>query len=432
MSGQNKSLLGLIWDVQAGHTPPEAAVAAALARADAVEPWLRAFRHLARPAATGRSGPLLGVAVGVKDIIATAGMPTEYGSPVFAGHVPETDAWIVAKIKEFGGTVLGKTVTTEFAWREPGPTVNPWNPAHTPGGSSSGSAAAVAAGIVPLALGTQTVGSVVRPAAYNGVVGFKPSFGTIPRDGVHPLAGSLDHVGFFTRNAADAAAAFALLIDGRPDVVTGQGAWAGYFAPVAAPRLAVLRSLWDRVEAVQRDNFEAQLAALRAAGAALTEIEPPDDALLIVESCNLVLAYEAARIYGELVETCPAQTSARLKSLVTAGRSVGEARYQEALAAQARLRARMGAWLDGCDAVVSVPAAGAAPRGLDETGDASFCAPWTLFGVPAVTIPSGWTAAGLPLGLQLAAPFGRDLPLLRIAAWAEQAVAFQDRAIGGA
>jgi Asp-tRNA(Asn)/Glu-tRNA(Gln) amidotransferase A subunit family amidase len=175
MSVNINSLLGLIWDVQGGHTQPEAAITAAMARAEAVEPWLHAFRHLAKPAKCGHSGPLRGVPLGIKDIIATAGMPTENGSPVFAGHVPETDAWIVSKIKEFGGTVLGKTVTTEFAWRQPGPTVNPWNRTHTPGGSSSGSAAAVAAGIVPLALGTQTLGSIVRPAAYNGVVGYKPS-----------------------------------------------------------------------------------------------------------------------------------------------------------------------------------------------------------------------------------------------------------------
>lgn len=430
MSVDINSLLGMIWDVQIGHTQPEAAITAAMARAEAVEPWLHAFRHLAKPAKCGHSGPLLGVPLGIKDIIATAGMPTENGSPVFAGHVPETDAWIVSKIKEFGGTALGKTVTTEFAWRQPGPTVNPWNRAHTPGGSSSGSAAAVAAGIVPLALGTQTLGSIVRPAAYNGVVGYKPSFGAIPRDGVHPLAGSLDNVGFFTRSAADAAAAFALFIDGKPDVVTSRSAWNGYISPLAAPRLAVLRIFWDRVEAEQRQNFEAQLAALCSAGAVLTEIESPDDPWLIVEHCNLMLAYEAARIYGEIVETFPDKTSVKLKALVTAGRAVSESRYRETLAAQERLRAGMGTWLDGCDAVISVPAAGAAPRGLEETGDGSFCAPWTYFGVPSLTIPSGWTADGLPLGFQLAAPFGRDLLLLRVAAWAEKAISFQERRIG--
>jgi amidase len=247
---------------------------------------------------------------------------------------------------------------------------------------------------------------------------------------VHPLAGSLDNVGFFTRSAADAAAAFALFIDGKPDVVASRAAWDGYISPLAAPRLAVLRIFWDRVEAEQRQNFEAQLAALCSAGAVLTEIESPDDPWLIVEHCNLMLAYEAARIYGEIVETFPDKTSVKLKALVTAGRAVSESRYRETLAAQERLRSGMGTWLDGCDAVISVPAAGAAPRGLEETGDGSFCAPWTYFGVPSLTIPSGWTADGLPLGFQLAAPFGRDLLLLRVAAWAEKAISFQERRIG--
>jgi len=429
MNLHKKSLLGLIWNVQSGSLPPDAAIMAATARAQALEPWLQAFRYLADPAPPGE-GPLRGVPVGVKDIIATAGMPTENGSAVFAGHVPENDAWIVTKIKSFGGTVLGKTVTTEFAWRHPGPTVNPWNTAHTPGGSSSGSAAAVAAGIVPLALGTQTVGSIIRPAAYNGVVGYKPSYGAIPRDGVHPLAGSLDHVGFFTRHVADAAAAFALFIDDKPNAVTSEAAWKTYFEPGNPPRLAVLRSLWDLVETPQREIFEANLAALHAAGAVLTELNAPDEPERILRSCRVILEYEAARIYGEMVRAFPDKTSARLHALVAAGEAVGEADYREALALQARLRAEMAEWLDGYDAVLSVPATGAAPPGLAETGDASFCAPWTFLGAPSVTIPSGWTASGLPLGLQLSSPFGYDLPLLGIAAWSEQVISFKRREIG--
>src|SRR6202000_2516736 len=158
-----------------------------------------------------KPGLLSGIPVGIKDIIATSDMPTTNGSPIYRDHIPAADAWVVERLRNLGATIFGKTVSTEFAWRHPGPTVNPWNAAHTPGGSSSGSAAAAAAGVVPLALGSQTLGSVVRPAAFNGVVGFKPSFGAIPRSGVHHLSPSLDHVGFFARRVDDIALALSLL-----------------------------------------------------------------------------------------------------------------------------------------------------------------------------------------------------------------------------
>src|ERR1700731_5495624 len=220
--------------------------AACLARAKAVEPVLRAFEYLPHDTAR-RPGPLSGIPVAIKDIIATSDMPTTNGSPIYRDHVPAADAWVVERLRNLGATIFGKTVSTEFAWRHPGPTVNPWNPDHTPGGSSSGSAAAVAAGIVPLALGTQTLGSVIRPAAFNGVVGLKPSFGAIPRTGVHPLSPSLDHVGFFARRVDDVALALSLLAGtsdsdphGRPvpgfhvDIDKG-------VPPLDQPRLAVVR-----------------------------------------------------------------------------------------------------------------------------------------------------------------------------------------------
>src|SRR5258708_28365742 len=196
---------------------------------------------------SGRPGPLSGIPVAIKDIIATADMPTTNGSPIYKDVVPTADAWIVERLRNLGATIFGKTVSTEFAWRRPGPTVNPWNRNHTPGGSSSGSAAAVAAGLVPLAVGTQTLGSVVRPAAFNGVVGFKPSFGAIPRTGVHPLSPSLDHVGFFARRVDDVAFALSLLggssdsdAHGRPlppfDVSIEGG-----LPPSEKPRLSTVR-----------------------------------------------------------------------------------------------------------------------------------------------------------------------------------------------
>src|SRR6185312_14074678 len=220
--------------------------AVCLEKARAIEPKLRAFEVL--PSGTKRrAGPLSGIPVAIKDIIATSDMPTTNGSPIYRDHVPAHDAWVVERLRQLGATIFGKTVSTEFAWRQPGPTVNPWNPAHTPGGSSSGSAAAVAAGLVPLALGTQTLGSIIRPAAFNGIVGFKPSFGAIPRMGVHPLSPSLDHVGFFSRRLDDVAFALSHLagssdrdLHGRPlpgfTVDRERGV-----PPLEKPRLAVVR-----------------------------------------------------------------------------------------------------------------------------------------------------------------------------------------------
>src|SRR5471032_2441256 len=178
------------------------------------QPWLHAFSYLPDAPVVNQADiglPLAGVPIGIKDLIDTADMPTEYNSPAYSGRKPETDAVLVARLRQAGGTIVGKTVTTEFAWRQPGPTINPWNEKHTPGGSSSGSAASVAAGIVPLAFGTQTFGSVIRPAAYCGVVGFKPTYGSIARTGVHPLSPSLDHVGLFARRVDDVALAVSLL-----------------------------------------------------------------------------------------------------------------------------------------------------------------------------------------------------------------------------
>src|SRR5712671_1376604 len=217
-----------------------------LEKVKAAEPVLRAFEYLPVDVAR-RPGPLSGIPVAIKDIIATADMPTTNGSPIYSDHVPAADAWVVERLRNLGATIFGKTVSTEFAWRHPGPTINPWKPKHTPGGSSSGSAAAVAAGIVPLALGTQTLGSVIRPAAFNGVVGLKPSFGAIPRTGVHPLSPSLDHVGLFARRVDDVALALSLLagtsdsdLHGRPlpafQVDLEQGV-----PPLDLPRLALVR-----------------------------------------------------------------------------------------------------------------------------------------------------------------------------------------------
>ncbi|MGZ6010137.1 MAG: amidase [Rhizomicrobium sp.] len=401
-----------------------------LQRAKAIEPRLRAFEYLPRDT-TCRPGPLSGIAVAIKDIIATSDMPTTNGSPIYRDHIPSADAWVVERLRGLGATIFGKTVSTEFAWRHPGPTVNPWNPQHTPGGSSSGSAAAVAAGIVPLALGTQTLGSVIRPAAFNGVVGLKPSFGAIPRTGVHPLSPSLDHVGFFARRVDDVAFALSRLAassdsdpHGRPlpgfDVEPGKGV-----PPLDRPRVAIVRfEQWSKAEPEQQQAFEAAIAALRDAGALLQELELGELDRANWDTINTILASEAALIFGGLVTRYPDRTSDHLKSLVQTGKSHSALQYLAAKALQEKLRSAFATQISGFDAVLTLPAFGEAPEGLSFTGKAEYCAPWTLLGAPALSLPVGFGKNGLPLGLQIVGAYREDYRMLRVAKWIEQALGF--------
>jgi amidase len=404
--------------------------AACLEKAEAVEPVLKAFEVL--PVNTSRQpGPLSGIPVAIKDIIATSDMPTTNGSPIYKDCVPSADAWVVERLRNLGATIFGKTVSTEFAWRHPGPTVNPWNPAHTPGGSSSGSAAAVAAGLVPLALGTQTLGSIIRPAAFNGVVGFKPSFGAIPRTGVHHLSPSLDHVGFFARRVDDVAYALSLLGGTSERDPHGRPVPAFHIAldegvpPLASPRLAVVRfAKWPGAEPEQQNLFEAAIANLRGAGAALEELELTELDQANWDAINTILASEAAVIFGELVARYPDRTSDHLKSLVQAGKATTAYAYLTAKALQEKLQLAFAAQLSGFDAVLTLPAFGEAPEGLSFTGDAAYCAPWTLLGVPALSLPAGFGKNGLPLGLQIVGPYREDYRTLRVAKWVESALLF--------
>ena len=404
--------------------------AARLQKARDVESVLRAFEYL--PAdVVRRQGPLSGIPVAIKDIIATSDMPTTNGSPVYHGHVPSADAWVVERLRNLGATIFGKTVSTEFAWRHPGPTTNPWNSDHTPGGSSSGSAAAVAAGLVPLALGTQTLGSVIRPAAFNGIVGLKPSFGAIPRTGVHPLSPSLDHVGLFARRVDDVALALSLLaassdhdLHGHPlpafalDIGNG-------LHPLERPRLAIVRfSKWSRVEREQQNVFEAAIATMRGAGASLDDVELSELDDSNWAAINSILASEAALIFADLVARYPDRTSDHLKSLVESGKAQSATDYLAAKALQSKWRHQLTSEMSGYDALLTLPAFGEAPRGLHYTGDAEYCAPWTLLGVPALTLPAGFGQNGLPLGLQLVGSYRNDHRMLRVAKWVEAALKF--------
>jgi Asp-tRNA(Asn)/Glu-tRNA(Gln) amidotransferase A subunit family amidase len=401
-----------------------------LEKARAVEPILKAFEVLPTDVSR-RPGPMSGIPVAIKDIIATADMPTSNGSPIYRDHVPAHDAWVVERLRNLGATIFGKTVSTEFAWRQPGPTVNPWNREHTPGGSSSGSAAAVAAGIVPLALGSQTLGSVVRPAAFNGVVGFKPSFGAIPRSGVHPLSPSLDHIGIFSRRVNGAAFALSQLASvsdhdrhGQPlprfNVDIDQG-----ISPLAKPRLAIVRfEKWARAEPAQQKVFDAAVAKLREAGAVTDELELAELDRSNWKAINIILACEGAAIFADLVARFPDRSSDHLKSLVATGKAHSATDYLAAKALQENLRDAFTSDMSGFDAVLTLPAFGEAPRGLSTTGDAEYCAPWTLLGVPALSLPAGFGQHGLPLGIQIVGPYRQDCHTLRVAKWVESTLAF--------
>ena len=418
-----------------GALTPAAYLAACEARAAECAPWLHAFAHRPRDLPAPAGGPFGGLPFGVKDIIDTADMPTENGALADRGRVPERDAWVVERLRSLGGVVFGKTVTTEYAWRHPGATVNPHDPAHTPGGSSSGSAAAVAAGIVPLALGTQTVGSVIRPAAYCGVVGLKPSYGAIPRTGVHPLSGALDHVGLFARRVEDVAHALGLLAAASdtdrhgvplPGFSVDPQAGLRDALPGAAPppRLALVRTdRWDSVEPPQREALEHAASRLRASGAQVHALSLPPGFEGMWDWTQTLLAVDAAAIHRDRIARVPDRVSATLQSLAASGATLPARDYVEALAQQHALRHRLGAVLSGFDAILTVPATGTAPRGLDLTGDASLCAPWTFLGTPAITLPVATAANGLPLGLQLVGRYREDLSLLRTAAWAEAVLA---------
>ena len=404
--------------------------ASCLEKARAIAPKLKAFEVL--PAGTQRRlGPLSGIPVGIKDIIATSDMPTTNGSPIYKDHVPAKDAWVVERLRQLGATIFGKTVSTEFAWRQPGPTVNPWNAEHTPGGSSSGSAAAVAAGLVPLALGSQTLGSVIRPAAFNGIVGFKPSYGAIPRMGVHPLSPSLDHVGFFARRVDDVALGLSLLaatsdddLHGRP-VLAFQIDLEHGLEPLGKPRLGIVRfEKWSRAEPEQQRVFDAAIEKLRASGAVLEELVLAELDRVNWRAILTILESEGAHLFAGLVARNPDRTSDHLKSLVANGNAISAPDYLAARALQEQRRLALGTEMKDFDALLTLPAFGEAPRGLSYTGDAEYCAPWTFVGAPAVTLPAGFGKNGLPLGIQIVGEHRNDLHVLKTAKWVEATLGF--------
>jgi len=391
----------------------------ALAQARAADEW----RLQGRP-----TGPLHGVPVGVKDIFDTADMPTEHGSVLYAGRTPSRDAAVIAMLRAAGAVIMGKTVTTEFAYFSPGKTRNPHNPEHTPGGSSSGSAAAVAAEMVPLALGSQTNGSTIRPAAYCGVIGFKPTHGMISRQGILALSRTLDHVGLFARSIDDIALLAAQLVgydehdpDTRPrgripfvEVAAEEPPLPPMFAFVKTPH-------WERADEDTKKGFAELIGQL---GEQVEEIELLPSAIDAWELHRTIMEAEMAANLEREWEKGRDRLSEQLRAQLERGRNVRAIDYQ-------RARSRIAPIHEGFvelfeqryDAILTPAAAGSAPEGLDSTGDPAFCTLWTLCGMPAISLPLLQSTNGLPIGVQLVGPRNGDARLLRTARWLAARVA---------
>lgn len=347
---------------------------------------------------------LFGVPVGVKDIFHVQGMPTRAGStlPPSVLHGEESEA--VSALKEAGALVLGKTVTTEFAYFAPGPTRNPHRLDHTPGGSSSGSAAAVAAQLCPLALGTQTIGSVNRPAAFCGVVGFKPSYDRISRAGILPLSPSLDHVGFFVTSVAAAELAAAYLV----------GDWKPATKP-SKPVFGIPRGGYlGHASAEGRAHFDSVAERLALTGHELKPVDLFDDFSEIVERHLQLMAAEAFAVHQERYQAYRDHYHAKTVALLEQGRAVEESKAEKARLGRASLRETLAAIMatQGVDLWLAPAAPGAAPKGLDSTGDPIMNLPWTHAGLPTLTLPAGKNEWGLPLGIQLVGSWYGDEELL--------------------
>lgn len=421
--------------IQAGQISSEDLVSACLkrikSRDDAVRAWAYLDPEKALQAARdadaqrGRGGPkrpLDGIPVGVKDLVDTADAPTEYGSELFQGRYPNADATIVGELKRAGAIILGKTVTTEFAFFGPGKTRNPKNPAHTPGGSSSGSAAAVADCQVPLAIGTQTAGSVIRPASFCGAIGFKPTFGYISRTGILPQSPPLDTVGGYARSIEDIALFCDVMSaydprDGdmnstpKPPLVT---ALARAFD--RAPRFAFVKSpAWPFADPPAQRALE-NFAGSFGARAEVVVVDLPAEFDSALRLHQIIQFSDIAKNFGPIADKNPNRVSEKLKATIAEGRTFSPADIAAARAERDPLYDALRPLLVNYDAILTPAAPGPAPEGLTSTGNPAFNAIWTYLGMPCVSLPL-LEVSGLPLGVQLVAARGDDGGLLRVARW---------------
>jgi len=426
------SLADALLAMRQGQLDPVALTEQCLSRISRYEDRVRAWVVVDREAAlaqardraaaatrSARPGPLCGIPLGIKDIVDVEGLPTRAGSLLRAGVPARRDAPLVARLRRAGAIILGKTVTTEFAYVDPPPTRNPWDPAlgHTPGGSSSGSAVAVALGMCLGAVGTQTGGSLIRPASYCGVAALKPTFGRIDLDGVVPVAHHLDHAGVIARSARDLELLIRVLAD------LGEEPRA---QPTPPPRLGVLEDFFlSRADEAIRSVTRAALARLGDCGATIRAVELPPGFDELDECHRRIMAVEAAAVHRGPFREHRAGYGPKLAALLDEGLSTLAVDYAAALAHQREFCRRVDPWLGPLDAMVMPATETTAPATLETTGPADFQRPWSYAGVPAVTIPCGLAADGMPAGLQLVGPRNGEAGLLRVAQWCERSLDFR-------
>jgi Asp-tRNA(Asn)/Glu-tRNA(Gln) amidotransferase A subunit family amidase len=416
------SALDLARRIEAGDLRPRAVVELCATAIAAREKEIGAFAALDLDAARRRAErpdlprlPLRGLPVGIKDIFDTADFPTVYGSAIYAGHRPKADASMVMLVARAGGIVAGKTVTTEFASLEPAPTRNPRHLAHTPGGSSSGSAAAVAAGMLPLALGSQTGGSVIRPAAYCGVTGFKPSYRLLPTVGMKCFSWSLDTVGLFGAGVADVAFAAAAL-SGRDLRVDGR--------PPATPVIALVRThLWHEASEAMHDAVERAARAAETSGAKVRDLDLPPIFADAMHAHRIIQGYEAFRALAFEYDGWREHLGPLLRQQLDEAAVIDADAYDQARRTVRRARRALLDLLADGEVMLTPSAPGAAPHGLGSTGEPTFNRLWTLLGTPCISVAGLSDDAGLPLGVQIVARFGRDRFALSAAAFLENALA---------
>ena len=411
-----------------------------LDRIDALEPSLKAWVYLDRDKvladaraceqalAAGQDTRLLtGIPIGVKDIYYTAGIPTTACSRVYADFVPEHDAAPVARLKQAGAIMLGKTVTTEFACMDPSPTINPWNAAHTPGGSSSGSAVAVASMMCPAALGSQTVGSVLRPASYNGVVGFKPSYGRVSRYRVIPVSWSLDTMGWMTRTVEDAALLLQAMAGlDENDPVASDRETSDYTAALdapAAPKIGVIRQFfYDHADAETRQHTDGIIERLAEAGAQVEELPLPPSMDTAIEDQQIIMAVEGSTFHEPMYRQRAMDYQPGIRGMIQRGLDTDAVTYSRAMERRRTFITDMRKLAQRVDILLTPSTPTPSLPDLTNTGNTMFQGPWTSCGLPAITLPSGLAASRLPLGIQLVGAYLDEAGLLAAARWCEAVV----------
>jgi Asp-tRNA(Asn)/Glu-tRNA(Gln) amidotransferase A subunit family amidase len=408
------SLTDLQRRIESGELSADATIAQSIEAIGAQDRTIGAFVCRADHLRAASAGPLRGIAVGIKDIMDTADFPTEMGSPIYRGHRSRGDAAVVMMLKQAGASIAGKTTTTAFASSDPTATLNPHNHGHTPGGSSSGSAAAVAAGMIPLALGTQTGGSVIRPASFCGVAAIKPSYRLLPTVGIKCYSWTLDTVGLFAAGVGDVAHGLAAM--------TGRGELLPQ-ASMPTPRIGIVTQ--DFADAPDASGAEALRIATKAAeraGAAVRTLELPE---IVAEAWRVhpvIQEFEAHQALAwEYLENYDA-VAPNLRGRLDESKGTPAAAYDEAMKIASRARHALAKVFEQLDVLLTLSAPGAAPKGLGSTGDARYNRLWTLMGVPCVNVPAYVADGGLPVGVQVIARYGADAEALAAARFVEEAL----------